>query len=291
MDISYAIERFKKLSGEHRKEEIVNMLYECLKSTCMTEEQKCWAYWNISDNLAMLRKADEELINHKKFEKQIKSMDALYLPWLVCDATQRLNLICGGYKKYWDELYLYSCEHTPKLNENALIRFNSHRTAVYTTPAVKYEIDKKMTLFALDNLKESANELSASDLSGYKLIYYTQAFLIGKIIGNNTAVILEHAQQCFDGLHPLLADYADNRCIGSDSPLGSWEQLNTASEQKWAYIGINNYIVGLINAGEYTSAVYSYKIIKQYKINYGDYFEKRMHEAEMHLQKNKMDRI
>lgn len=64
----------------------------------------------------------------------------------------------------------------------------------------------------------------------------------------NTAGLLEHMRQCFKEFHSLLTKY-DNPIV-SDNPMGSYEQINTLPKQSGVFIGINSYIVGLINAGE-----------------------------------------
>ena len=50
----------------------------------------------------MLRKSQEQLINHKLFEKQLLQMDKQYLHWIVSDGTQKMTLLIGGFDFYWN---------------------------------------------------------------------------------------------------------------------------------------------------------------------------------------------
>lgn len=70
------------LQKENKKEEIVNLLQEALNTEELCDTERCWALWNISNNLAMLRKSEEELKNHRLFEEQLSQMDKQYLHWM-----------------------------------------------------------------------------------------------------------------------------------------------------------------------------------------------------------------
>lgn len=84
---------FLKFKNTGEKIKIVKLLTYALKSEDFNDEERCWALWNISDNLAMLRKPNDELINHKLFEKQILKMKSKYLHWIVSDGTQKMTLM------------------------------------------------------------------------------------------------------------------------------------------------------------------------------------------------------
>lgn len=72
-------ELFNTYLKNYQLQEIVALLTNYLIDDDLTDEDKCWALWNISDSLARLRNSDGELLNHKKFEKQLSYMDPKYL--------------------------------------------------------------------------------------------------------------------------------------------------------------------------------------------------------------------
>ena len=160
----------------NKHQEVITLLQDCLNHEDMlTSEEKCWAIWNISDRLAMLRNPELELLNHKQFEKHLLNMEPKYLHWIVSDGTQKLTLIVGEYEKYWNDLYKYACDNCPKINENSIIRFESHRASVPIPMAVEYQADKNHAMFSLVNLKNSFDELKGSTNEWfYELTYYTQ---------------------------------------------------------------------------------------------------------------------
>lgn len=124
----HTVALFKEYKAENDKRKIVELLESFLRECPDADDmQICWAFWNLSDNYAMLRDASEEYRNHKLFEKKLMHMDEKYLHWIVSDGTQKLTLLTGGYEAYWNALYRYACEKAPKREDNAVIRFESHR--------------------------------------------------------------------------------------------------------------------------------------------------------------------
>ena len=247
------IELFNTYSDANKKQEIISLLSGYLNhGNELTEEEKCWVFWNISDNLAMLRNADCELLNHKEFEKQLSYMDSKYLHWIVSDATQKLTLIVGGYERYWNELYKYACNNCPKLKENSIIRFESHRANIPIPISIEYQADKEHAIFSIENLRKSWEELKgSSNEKFYALTYYTQVIACFNFLNENFKSFLDNANESFEDILPLLKTEKQSSYIDGTSPLlGSWEQLNKPrSQYNQATCAIHNYIIQLINNG------------------------------------------
>ena len=94
----HTVALFKEYKAENDKRKIVELLESFLRECPDADDmQICWAFWNLSDNYAMLRDASEEYRNHKLFEKKLMHMDEKYLHWIVSDGTQKLTLLTGGY--------------------------------------------------------------------------------------------------------------------------------------------------------------------------------------------------
>lgn len=75
------------MGQENNKTGKVTLLSNALQSEQFSDEDTCWALWNISDNLACMRKSKLEYKNHKVFEQKILSMDNKCLHGLVSDST------------------------------------------------------------------------------------------------------------------------------------------------------------------------------------------------------------
>lgn len=190
-----------------------------------------------------------------------------------------MTLIAGGYEKYWNELYKYACDNCPKLKENSIIRFESHRAAVPVPALKEYQADKEHAIFAIENLRKSWEELKgSSNEKFYALTYYTQVIACSNFFNEDYKPFLDAANECFEDLLPYLN--AENKLSYEDgiSPLlGSWEQLNkTRSQYNQATCAINNYISQLINANEYKLALHCNEKIKPFHLNYGAYYNSKI---------------
>lgn len=75
--------RYLYLQNANCKEDIVSLLQQFVQRAEIDDMDRCWAYWNISDNLAMLRRPEEELKNHRRFAALLDTMEPVYLPWMV----------------------------------------------------------------------------------------------------------------------------------------------------------------------------------------------------------------
>ena len=260
-------------------------LFTLLRDERLTDMERCWVYWNISDQLAIMRRADEELQNHKLFFKQLSSMEEKYLPWIVSDATQCMTLLAGGYETFWNAVYDVSCRQTPKTPENVFVRFESHRATVKVPMKVIFAFEREHSLRALENLKETAREISAlygaEDTCFYQLTYLTQAIGAYYLLNRNYMPFLEEAQEYFDKIIGYLDVNQPEQAENPDRLPGSWEQLNRIrSKYSQASSGIHNYILQLINVGEYHRALSSYRRILPYHLPLNRYFLTRIAEAE-----------
>lgn len=271
------LKEFGTLTSQNKREEKIVLFIDLLKSADLTDTEKCWAYWNISDNLALLRKSNDELLNHKKFENQLSLMDKKYLFWIVSDATQKLTLLKGGYEQYWIDLYDYACKFSSKLKETARIRFESHRATVMIPLTVEYKFNKEHSLYALDNLKQSADEFKdSSEYTFYRLTYLTQAIGAHSLTNGNYRQFLDESLNLYESILPYFSQKDEN----NNYLLGSWEQLNAIRPKyKQAKVATNNYIIQLINAKEYKTALHCYEKIKSYDLNFNNYFHQKINTA------------
>ena len=117
--------------SNERQQKACELLEEFLTIDGINDELTMWAYWNISDNYALQRKANETYNNHRRFESYLTNKDLKYKLLLLADSTQRLTLINGGYGEYWDNLYFEIMNKLVIDESNVNILFNVLRTATY----------------------------------------------------------------------------------------------------------------------------------------------------------------
>jgi hypothetical protein len=277
-----------KFQNTNKKIKIIELLTNALKSKDFNDEERCWALWNISDNLAILKKPNDELINHKLFEKQLLQMDSKYLHWIVSDGTQKMTLFIGGYERYWFNLYKFACDQSPKTTENRRIRFESHRAAIAIPVKTQYTFNQEHSIFALDNMKNILCELNDDcNYIFYELTYFTQYIGFDTLFGRISTNILEKSMHSFFNIINLLS-YNDKTNNANDYLLGSWQQLNNAcSKYTQAKICAGNYIISLVNAGQYQSALYCYHAIESFNLPISDYFNRKIQFARLHCNSSK----
>lgn len=157
----------------HIEQEIVDLLEEFLSHENITEEQKIWALWNISDNYALQRKHEKTYLNHVNFEEYVRSLrytNPNYMLMLICDTTQRLSLVEGGKSDYWSNLYREIMNNITIDDSNYCVVFEVLRTALYPT-LLKYDIE--IAEHAINRMKQLVNDYSNDSQSlRFKNLWY-----------------------------------------------------------------------------------------------------------------------
>jgi hypothetical protein len=270
---------------KEKNEKQVVLLREALRTEQFTDEEIGWAYWNISDNLALLRKSEEQYENHRLFEKHILNMDKKYLHWLTSDNTQTKALYVGGYEQFWNGLYKYACEKSPKSADNRRIRYESHRAAATSGVLRENSINENISRFAFENMKTMLDSelLSDYNYNFYRITYFTL------FIHMNVQMKVETDDKILDESYltviPLFEYLQSDRNEPDKNTmyfLGSWDSFKSdRSKFNQATVGIKNYIIALINAGEYAIALEYYEKIKPYNLEYNNYFKSKIELAEI----------
>ena len=278
----HTVALFKEYKAENDKRKIVELLESFLRECPDADDmQICWAFWNLSDNYAMLRDASEEYRNHKLFEKKLMHMDEKYLHWIVSDGTQKLTLLTGGYEAYWNALYRYACEKAPKREDNAVIRFESHRANVAFPSVVDYSFDAEHARFALENLANSCSELQhTSGALYYQLTYYTMAIGFNTLMKEDNKPLIEESYAAFTEILPYLHTEKQTYADGEERLLGTYDQLNAPrAKYNQAFCGIHNYIIQLVNAGAYQLALQCNALAEPVCLDYGSYYKRKLQTA------------
>lgn len=274
--------KIEQLQKEDSKLEIIEILQKFLNNENTNSiMDRGWAYWNISDNYALLRMADEEFKNHMKFVDFInKELPKEMLYWSVSDATQKLTLIKGGYGEFWYDLYVTACNTAPKTNENCGIRLESHRAAISEIGPQYGRPNIENSEFALNNIKNLINENPLdSNIRFYTITYYSLSLIVNSYLKRSQAETIDKAMESFNALIPYL-----EKDVSSNEIIGTWEQLNSKRPLNiQAKVGMNNLICHLINISQYQMALECYKIFEEKGIPTNAYFKNRIEYAKSNL--------
>ena len=257
--------KFKNLQTERN----LNGIIEYLSTILATNNNDCmlagFCHWNISDSLAMLRKSEEQYVNHFNFCKLLDIMDVKYKLWSVCDATQRFTLELGGFGDFWWEHY----NNAVSLNQNTKnierILFDTLAAALSINP--KVETPKSRLYLANDNLEQFINDFEKSEnIAFYKLVYSS---LMLKAFGDEKYDIINLCNEFM----PLLK----NTTYQNGFVTGEWELLNSPrSKKNMAQVGINRAINALIDSNKKAQAKELYTEALKNGLNANMYIEKRI---------------
>lgn len=274
--------KIEQLQKEDNKLEIIEILQKFLKNKNTNSiMDRGWAYWNISDNYALLRMPNEEYKNHMKFVGFIiEELPKEMLYWSVSDATQKLTLIKGGYGEFWYDLYVTACNTAPKTNENCGIRFESHRAAISEIGPQHGRPNIENSEFALNNIKNLINKNPLDyNIRFYTITYYSLSLIVNTYLKMPLSETIDKAMESFNALIPYL-----EKDVSSDEIIGTWEQLNLKHPLNiQAKVGMNNLICNLIDTSQYKLALDCYKIFEEKRIPTNDYFKSRIEYAKSNL--------
>ena len=245
---------------------VIDYINSLLDGGCLfAPKDICFAFWNISDCYALLRKSVELYKNHIKFADFVSDSREGYKFFPVCDTTQRFTLFSGGYGDFWHGLYRDAAENTVLTAENYRIAYEAHRAAMgvhkqLNIPFEHLQYANDSFLSFLDNCSER------EEYDFFKLIYdscYIKAF-------KETYIDIERSCTAFykhlavdDDITPYV--------------IGEWEYLNHQRGAKnQAVVGITSAVNALIDTGEIKRASELYNSAKQHGLPENAYVNSRI---------------
>ncbi len=252
------------ISAAEKDFKLIKYLSELIDGKEIAEfEEVGFAYWNISDSYALLRKPAELYENHLKFYNLIKSNDRKYLFWAVSDATQKLTLESGGYREFWWGIYDEACEKNAEAEP--FVEFTAHKAAMYTTAAVAF--DAANVSVAADRFERFLSRTEGVP----EHRFYTSVFKsLGAKHGVTSAKeLIELFGGLLDGLQ--LANKPSGFLTGEWQSFTTLPSKRTQSEQ-----GIAAVINALVDIGESRSAGEIYRKAVTLGLPKNLYIEKRL---------------
>ena len=241
-----------KESTQEAKKQVIELLSPMLTDESFTTEQKVFAYWNISDRYALLREHENTYQNHLKFKDFLKDKNENYKLMLICDATQKLSLICGGYEEFWNTLYFDIINNCKITKENYIIYFQALRTALYFRDNItEYQTVGKHALVKMqDFLKLYKDD---SQYLWFEMIYFDCLIKCNSHFSLNNDNILNKSFECFKNLAIYLkideSSKKENLKQYESNLLGTYEAWNSLKPIYIQARCVQNYIITLIDSG------------------------------------------
>lgn len=267
-----------KESTQEAKKQVIELLSPMLTDESFTTEQKFFAYWNISDRYALLREHENTYQNHLKFKDFLKDKNENYKLMLICDATQKLSLICGGYEEFWNTLYFDIINNCKITNENYIIYFQALRTALYFRDNIaEYQTVGKHALVKMqDFLKLYKDD---SQYLWFEMIYFDCLIKYNSHFSLNNDSTLDKSFECFKNL----AIYLKTDEITKKESLKQYESILLGTYEAWnslkpIYIQarcVQNYIITLIDSGYYELAKKCFEFVGDKEFS-SPYFKKKI---------------
>lgn len=259
MNINEIKQQFKYLIEQSKSKEIHLQIIDLLKQVINDESNKVddivWAYWNISDRFALLRRHDNTYKNHLSFESYLSKLDNdNYKLMLICDTTQRLSLTEGGYYNYYKYLFIKLINNIKINDDNYIIYFECLRTALYDKV---YSCDDEIRNIALLKLEKLIKLYECdSQIYRFKLFYYILKIRDNKSKCLDNEEVINKLYELFLSLYPHLK-------IKEYIPVlfGTYDSWNQKRTMWYQARSINDYIITLIQCEYYDLADKCYNLI------------------------------
>ena len=267
-----------KESTQESKKQVIELLSPMLTDESFTTEQKVFAYWNISDRYALLREHENTYQNHLKFKDFLKDKNENYKLMLICDATQKLSLICGGYEEFWNTLYFDIINNCKITKENYIIYFQALRTALYFRDNItEYQTVGKHALVKMQDFLKLYND--DSQYLWLEMIYFDCLIKYNSHFSLNNDSILNKSFESFKNL----AIYLKIDEITKKESLKQYESNLLGTYEAWnslkpIYIQarcVQNYIITLIDSGYYELAKKCFEFVGDKEFS-SPYFRKKI---------------
>ncbi|MEM7594397.1 MAG: hypothetical protein AAF383_23295 [Cyanobacteria bacterium P01_A01_bin.83] len=132
--MNYSFEKIRlqieNYSREGNKEAIIDLLTNYLQSDLEVEE-RVWGWWNLVDNLAMLRRCSDAVAQQEDYLKWAISsnLDSQLILEVMNDGTQALCWLQLNRLDEWINIFNRLIDRTKPSQENRLARFYYFRTA------------------------------------------------------------------------------------------------------------------------------------------------------------------
>ena len=257
------------------KRDRIALLEPLLERDDLTVKQKIFAYWNISDNYALLREHEKTYENHLKFEEFLNDKNANYKLMLIVDATQRLSITAAGHEDYWIKLYFDLTDNLEITKENYIVYFEVLRSALYKHNLLKKynEVAENALMKMKDFLEKQKNDVN---YPWFRMIYYDSLL---KYNGIKSHKYIEEAFEAFlDIVRFLNIEEIDKKASideYNEELFGTYASANRTRPMYVQARCVQNFIITLIDLEMYDLAKKCYDIVGEKEFQ-SLYFNKKI---------------
>lgn len=259
-DIPTVKGEFRRLLSDDAKEAIVDLLVPLLRSRAtLSADDAGWAFWNVCDCYALLRKAKDQYSYQSEFYEWSKSaLPSLRFHWVVSDATQALTLIDGGFLDFWWNCYQFANESVPRIAENRTVRFESHRANAAAYTHFREFSRAETALRSLEAVLSEDPLWINRDFATVTWITLLIEFYTALGQSEQVARQVEALDRYLGGWLARL----QRPVVWTVEPLlGSWAQLNADRQPGWIFVAIHNAACALVVARQFVDAERLFRIV------------------------------
>lgn len=243
-------------------EAIIDLLLPLLRhKATLPADDIGWAFWNICDCYAMLRKAKEQYAYQSEFHEWSKSgLPSLKHHWVVSDGTQAMTLISGGFIDFWWNCYQFANQSAPQIAENRTVRFESHRAnaAAYTHFR---EFSRAET--ALQSLEAVLSEDPLWSNHDFATATWITLLIEYYAASGQPEQVAKQVEAVDRYLGDWLARLQRPVVWTVEPILGSWRQLSADRQPGWVFVALHNAACALVVARQFADGERLFRIFLQ----------------------------
>lgn len=246
-------DQYVRLLNADAKQALIDLLAPLLHSEeALSTDDKGWAFWNVCDNYAMLRKAKEQYRYQAEFYEWSKStLPSLRRHWVVSDATQAMTLMDGGFLDFWWNCYRFANESAPQVAENRSARFEAHRANAAAYTSFREFSRTETALLALEAVLSEDPLWANRDFAKVTFTTLLLEFYGAQGLSEKAGTYVKNLER---DLKEWLLRYQRSATFSGIALLGSWEQLNATRPSGAILIAIHNAACELAKAKYFIEA-------------------------------------
>lgn len=243
---------FQRLMAQNRHSEMVDLLVSLRAQVKLSPEDEGWAQWNICDRLALLGDPIRQYGYQVAFAEWLRdTFPAERLHWVVSDSTQAMNLMKGGFVDFWTTHYRYANERAPKIPENRVVRFESHRAVAAAYTHGFRDLQQALEgLRAIEDVIAEDPEWPNRDFATITLetLYVDFLSVSGETeeLAERMSVVDRHLERWLDSYRAEPEDYVNE--------LGTWADRNKVRPPSSVLIALNNAACVMARARQFPHA-------------------------------------
>ncbi len=159
IDLDKVKREFTKLMDEDiQSERTVELLVDVWEYGDLSPDDAGWALWNLCDRYALARDPMTQHRYQSRFFDLVKSSFPERAHWVVCDGTQAMTLVHGGFLEFWWGYYQFANNNAPRIADNRGARFEAHRANSHSYLALGEIACAESAIQELADILEEDNE-------------------------------------------------------------------------------------------------------------------------------------